>query len=236
MEEESRRLLQRNVQPGRRAIILGAGPIGFLWALVLLEKGWSDVWLLDPLVSRARIVQTCLGNRVQILDANSTVEDASFDLAVDTTGQASGIYRAEELVKERGSVVVLFAGLVRQDRDAMDPDRLLSYERLHRLGKGIRTTTNVKGQDKDLCYVGSSGYRDGDALKSVAFVARHAATLDRAVSGLIRGWTASRIEARLPGGTDIDVKGGAPAIVQLLRGLDIRASHLKILILGSESG
>jgi threonine dehydrogenase-like Zn-dependent dehydrogenase len=229
MEEESRRLLERGVQPGR-AIVLGAGPMGFLWALVLVNKGWS-VWLAEPIVSRARIVRACLDNRVDLLDSNAL--DASFELAVVTAPRASAIQRAEQLVKERGTVY-LFAGLVKEDREAMDPDHLLRYERLHRVGKGTRTTTNVKGRDKELLYVGSSGYRDALALTSVSFVANHAATLDRSVSGLIHGWTASRIEARLPGGIDVDAKDGVPAIVRLLHGLDVRQGHLKILILGSE--
>ena len=228
-------LYQRALTPGR-ALVIGCGPMGFLNALMLLERGWQ-VALVDTVSQRAALARWCLGDRVSLCDlaTRSACRAGGFDLAMVTASSASAIRTGEHLVRD-GGLVYLFAGLNAAERTAMDKNEVFVYERVHRAALALVMTTSQGDHDKVIGYVGHSGYWDDLAPQAIAMVAVHAAQLERAVTGVIRGWTSSRIEAQLPGGSDWSTQDNSPAILAVLNGAELRSQHLKLLVLPGAQG
>ncbi|MFL5666531.1 MAG: alcohol dehydrogenase catalytic domain-containing protein [Ktedonobacteraceae bacterium] len=214
--------LQHDLPPGR-ALVIGCGPIGILHSLALLDRGF-EVWIMDAVRKRAELAQWCLGERGRILDAAKRRE--AFDLVMVTASSADAIRTGETLVR-KGGIVYLFAGLNSLDREAMDAEKIFFYERLHRTAQGIR----LSRRDKSALYLGHSGYFERLAPRAIAAVAVNAVSLDRAVTGVIPGFSSPRILSRLPGGIDWTAGDESSAIVSVLRGVDLRERHCKLLVL-----
>ncbi len=62
-------------------------------------------------------------------------------------------------------------------------------------------------------------------------MATNAAALDRAVTGVIHGFASPRVVSRLPGGLDWIPEDKSPAVVSVLKGIDLRDRHCKLLVL-----
>jgi threonine dehydrogenase-like Zn-dependent dehydrogenase len=217
--------LQRDLSPGR-ALVIGCGPVGILHSLVLLQRGF-EVWLMDTMQRRAELVQWCLDYRGHVFD--QTKHKGEFDLVMVTASSAPAIKTSETLVRE-GGIVYLFAGLNTKDRSAMDNDNIFLYEPLHRKAQSISTSLRLTEGDKPVHYLGHSGYFERLAEKAVEAVATHASSLDRAITGIIPGFASERIISRLPGGVDWATKDKSPAIVSVLKGMDLRGRHCKVIV------
>jgi threonine dehydrogenase-like Zn-dependent dehydrogenase len=211
-------------------LVIGCGPIGILHCLTLLERGF-EVWLTDTSAKRVALAQWCLHNRGHVLDEVS--HEGAFDLVMVSASSAEAVRRAERLVRHRG-IVYLFAGLNANERMAMDPENTFFYERLHRTTRGIVTTARFTDEEKSLLYLGHSGYFENLVQEAIAAVARNAAALDRAVTGVIAGLARTRIQSRLPGGVDWVSQQDTPAIISVLHGLDLRDQHCKLLVLPNQ--
>jgi hypothetical protein len=117
------------------------------------------------------------------------------------------------------------------DQQAMNQDNVFFYERLHRTAQGLLTTARLTEKEKSILYLGHSGYFAYLASSAMTLVARHAAILNRSITGIIRGWASSCIEARLPGAADWTTADSSPALIAVLNGLDLRHTHCKLLTL-----
>ncbi len=237
LEHAARVFHQRSGAPGR-VLVIGSGPIGCLNALMLLDRGW-EVSFYDNVPKRAALAQACLEKRVQLIDPtyyHRTHPEGAFDLVMVTASSASAIQVGEDLVRD-GGLVYLFAGLNTADRAAMDPLRVIVYERIHREALALMMTRHQgNGHDKVIGYAGHSGYWQDLSPNAIAWVATHAAVLDRMVTGLIRGLTSPQIEARLPGSSDWTAPDSSPAICAVLNGTELHAQHLKLLVLPGLAG
>ncbi len=225
IETQSQVLLQHDLKPGR-ALVIGCGPIGILHSLILLERGF-EVCLMDTLPKRAELAQWCLHDRVQLFNEDEASEN--FDLVMVTASSSEAI-RTGETVVRNGGIVYLFAGLNAADRSSMDRENLFFYERLHRTAKGVLTTARLTDASKVVFYLGHSGYFEGLAHQAIKAVVMHAASLDRAVTGIIPGLSSSQILSRLPGGSDWTTENDAPALISILEGSNLRDRHCKLLI------
>ncbi len=226
MEAQSQKLVQRRLGTGR-ALVIGCGPIGILHSLALLERGF-EVCVIDALSKREAFAQWCLEQRVTRFDPGR--HNGDFDLVMVTASSSLAIRTGEELVRD-GGIVYVFAGLNTDDRQVMNQDNVFFYERLHRTAQGLLTAARLTGKEKSILYLGHSGYFADLASHAITLVARHAAVLNRSVTGVIRGWANACIEARLPGATDWTTADGSPALIAVLNGLDLRYTHCKLLVL-----
>ncbi|TMC20884.1 MAG: hypothetical protein E6J34_11300 [Chloroflexi bacterium] len=213
--------------PSGRALVIGCGPIGILHSLALLDQGFT-VWLMDTQPRRSSLARWCLGQRVHILDPESSINE--FDLVMITASSAQAIRMGETLVRDNG-IIYLFSGLNTPERRATDVDDTFSYERVHRTAKGLLTTSQALTVERSLLYMGHSGYFETMMPTAIETVARHADVLDRAITGVVSGWTSSCLASRLPGGVDWTTEDGSPALIQILHGLELRDRHCKLLIL-----
>ncbi len=86
-------------------------------------------------------------------------------------------------------------------------------------------------EDKSILYLGHSGYFENLAPKAIEAVASNALALDRAITGIIPGFSSPHVVSRLPGGLDWTTGDKSPAIVSILNGTDLRERHCKLLML-----
>lgn len=225
LEEQLKTLLRRDLTPGR-ALVVGSGPIGVLHGLILLRLGYT-VEFLDTLQKRAELACWCLRDRSSVFNEDHSKRD--FDLVMVTASSADAVRKAEAMVRD-GGIVYLFAGLNTIDRTAMGSGNVFFYESLHRATKGMITATSLNQGDKIIFYLGHSGYYERLATEAIAMVAELAGELSRTVTGIIPGWSSPCIESRLPGGVDWETEDGSPALLSVLRGVDLRNRHCKLLI------
>lgn len=100
-------LEQAHMRPTERVAVIGDGKLGLLIAQVLRLPG-CDVTLVGRHPERWEVVQV-QGVRASLA---RELEPGSFDVAVDCTGQASGLMTARRLLHPRGRLVLksTFAG------------------------------------------------------------------------------------------------------------------------------
>src|SRR5581483_9515008 len=177
---------------------------------------------------RAELAQWCLDHRGHLFD--SSRYPVAFDLAMVTASSAAAVRTGEELVR-KGGIVYLFAGLNTADRVTMDQEHIFFYEPVHRKAQNIHTTLRFASYDKSIVYLGHSGYYEHLAPQAIAAVAANAASLDRAVTGIIPGIASPHVISRLPGGVDWTTGDGSPSIIAILNGIDLRERHCKLLML-----
>jgi hypothetical protein len=148
-----------------------------------------------------------------------------FDLVMVTANVLSAIHLGEFAVKDNG-ILYLFAGLNTSDRQAMHPDGIFPYERVHRLASGVLVRTN----GKRVLYIGHSGYDAQLAPLAIATVAANKDRLERLITGIIPDWTSPLIQSHLPGLDNWRTPDGEPAIIAVLKGTADLRQHGKILI------
>lgn len=85
--------VKARIQPGDRALVLGAGPIGILVALAALAGGCADVMIVDPMEAKLDIAETYAGVKA-LRAAGGTalqqVKQATDDWGVDVLFECSG--------------------------------------------------------------------------------------------------------------------------------------------------
>ncbi len=117
------RVLQRPVSESR-AVIIGAGAIGVLAALVLASKGCDDIFIGDTnALRRSTAEQNNWGN---VYDPVATEPAAdSFDLVIDAVGSGHTRKSASRLVKPGG--VICHAGL-QDEQPGLDTRKITLQE------------------------------------------------------------------------------------------------------------
>jgi 2-desacetyl-2-hydroxyethyl bacteriochlorophyllide A dehydrogenase len=92
------------VAPGDRAVVLGAGPIGVITALVLRARGIEDVTLVSRNAARARVARA-LGLATVALDDARDVAPAA--AVFECAGTSAAAVLALELVAPLGRVILV---------------------------------------------------------------------------------------------------------------------------------
>ncbi|WP_437654834.1 alcohol dehydrogenase catalytic domain-containing protein [Sorangium sp. So ce1182] len=219
---------RRRAEPaGKRALVLGAGPMGCLCALALLDQGY-EVSINDVLLRRMDLaVRWSFEGRVRPWTPSSGTNN--FDMVVTTAPTATAFKTACEAVRD-GGVIYLFAGLVARDREAMDPARVVHLESVHRRAHSVEL--DVEG--KHVLLVGHSGYFEPVFDEAVDLIARHAVTIDRLVTHTVDGWMGGKATSRVPGGQLYDPDDGRPAILHVLHNsekVEFLESRIKLMVL-----
>ncbi len=212
-------LLQRPQLSGKRALIIGCGPIGMLHAVALRKYGFS-LSFADQEAARIRLTQACLEG------GGAYQGERDFDVVI-VAASSLGAIKLGESVTADGGLLYLFAGLNTSERTSTDDSGMLSYERVHRAARAVWTTLS---DGRRILYLGHSGYFEHLAPQAVAMVAASGVALGRAVTGVIPGWASPTIVAHADGVSDWTSADGSPALLHVLRGWDLRAGHGKLMI------
>lgn len=115
------RLLGRPL-PALRCTVLGGGAIGLAAALVLVQQGAGEVWLIEPNAARRATAERA-GLRAEAPDSGPA--DASCDLVIDAVGAAAT--RADACRIARPGGVIVHAGLL-PGAEGLDVRRLTLQE------------------------------------------------------------------------------------------------------------
>jgi L-iditol 2-dehydrogenase len=116
------RLLGRPL-PASRCLVLGGGAIGLAAALVLIQAGAGEVWLVEP--NAARRETAARAGVVLARAPEAGPEDGSCDLVLDAVGAAVTRAAAGRLARPGG--VIVHAGLL-PGADGLDVRRLTLQE------------------------------------------------------------------------------------------------------------
>jgi L-iditol 2-dehydrogenase len=116
------RLLGRPL-PAARCAVLGGGAIGLAAALVLVQAGAGEVWLVEP--NAARRGTAARAGIALIRAPDGAPEDGSCDLVLDAVGAAATRASACRLARPGG--VIVHAGLL-PGADGLDVRRLTLQE------------------------------------------------------------------------------------------------------------
>ena len=116
------RLLHRPL-PAARCAVLGGGAIGLAAALVLVQAGAGEVWLIEP--NAARRETAARAGIALVRSPDQAPQDASCDLVVDAVGAAATRASACRLAAPGG--VIVHAGLL-PGADGLDVRRLTLQE------------------------------------------------------------------------------------------------------------
>ena len=143
---------------------------------------------------------------------------------------------AEKAVRDRG-FLYLYAGLNKGERTATDREGAVTYESVHRRALSMAFEV-IEGLERKVVFLtGHSGYERRHAGQALEVISRLAPSLDRLLTGVIRGWENPMIRGRLTDGRDLVASDHRPALAALLRGGafedcdDFRREHLKVVIL-----
>jgi len=118
------------VQPGQRALVTGAGPIGSLSVAALIAKGVTDVVVSEPSPVRRELCEK-LGARTVLPDelvppaSPNYLVDEPFDVALERSGNARAMETALSQLKRTGTLVLVGAGM---KPPRFDPNRILLNE------------------------------------------------------------------------------------------------------------
>jgi (R,R)-butanediol dehydrogenase/meso-butanediol dehydrogenase/diacetyl reductase len=123
-------ITRSGVQPGQRALVTGAGPIGTLTAAALVAMGVTDIVVSEPAATRRALCEQ-LGVRAVEPEAlvvprsPNALADEPFDVALECSGNAHAMETALAQLKRTGVLVLVGAGM-RPPR--FDPNRILLNE------------------------------------------------------------------------------------------------------------
>ncbi len=131
------RVLQRPVSESR-AVVIGAGAIGVLAALVLAGKGCDDIFIGDTnALRRATAEQNNWGNVYNPIESEPDAD--SFDLVIDAVGSGLTRQAASRLVKPGG--VICHAGL--QDNEPGLDTRKITLQEVTVIGNYTYTVPDL---------------------------------------------------------------------------------------------
>jgi (R,R)-butanediol dehydrogenase/meso-butanediol dehydrogenase/diacetyl reductase len=123
-------ITRSGVQPGQRALVTGAGPIGALTVAALVAMGVTDVVVSEPAATRRALCER-LGVRavepesLVVPPSPNVLSDEPFDVALECSGNAHAMETALAQLKRTGVLVLVGAGM-RPPR--FDPNRILLNE------------------------------------------------------------------------------------------------------------
>jgi threonine dehydrogenase-like Zn-dependent dehydrogenase len=123
-------ITRSGVQPGERALVTGAGPIGSLTVAALRAKGVADVVVSEPSPVRRALCER-LGARTVLPDelvppaSPNYLVDEPFDVALECSGNARAMETALSQLKRTGTLVLVGAGI---KPPRFDPNRILLNE------------------------------------------------------------------------------------------------------------
>jgi (R,R)-butanediol dehydrogenase/meso-butanediol dehydrogenase/diacetyl reductase len=123
-------ITRSGVQPGQRALVTGAGPIGSLSVAALIAKGVTDVVVSEPSPVRRELCEK-LGARTVLPDelvpppSPNYLVDEPFDVALECSGNARAMETALSQLKRTGTLVLVGAGM---KPPRFDPNRILLNE------------------------------------------------------------------------------------------------------------
>jgi threonine dehydrogenase-like Zn-dependent dehydrogenase len=123
-------ITRSGVQPGQRALVTGAGPIGSLTVAALVTKGVTDVVVSEPSLVRRDLVEQLGARTVQPEELVPPVSpnylvDEPFDVALECSGNARAMETALSQLKRTGTLVLVGAGI---KPPRFDPNRILLNE------------------------------------------------------------------------------------------------------------
>jgi (R,R)-butanediol dehydrogenase/meso-butanediol dehydrogenase/diacetyl reductase len=121
------------VQPGQRALVLGAGPIGALTIAALQAMGIDEVKVSEPSPVRQALARRLGAAEVvgpESLPAPGpfdpgTVVDDAVDVVLECSGHGEAMETGLAQLKRRGTLVLVGAGMARPQ---FDPNRILLNE------------------------------------------------------------------------------------------------------------
>jgi 2-desacetyl-2-hydroxyethyl bacteriochlorophyllide A dehydrogenase len=98
-------------QPGDNALVLGAGPMGYLVAQALRQAGTSQTIITDVVPQRLELAESLGLSRAVVADENQpkkleALAPRGFDIVVDATGIAKVLEQAFHYTRPRGKVWV----------------------------------------------------------------------------------------------------------------------------------
>jgi L-iditol 2-dehydrogenase len=102
------------IRAGDSVLIIGAGPIGVLCAVVAAAEGAANVAIVDPDGGR-RDIAASLTRADVLTETELTVVANSFDAVLECSGSNLGLTSAIESVRQDGRIVVLGVGVDRLD-------------------------------------------------------------------------------------------------------------------------
>jgi threonine dehydrogenase-like Zn-dependent dehydrogenase len=120
-------------QPGVRALVTGAGPIGALVLAALVARGVGEVVVVEPAPARAALARRLGASAVVApddLDVPSIAEprrlvEGAVDVAFECSGKAVAMVAALAQLGRRGRLVLVGAGI---EPPRFDPNRILLNE------------------------------------------------------------------------------------------------------------
>jgi 2-desacetyl-2-hydroxyethyl bacteriochlorophyllide A dehydrogenase len=118
-------ITQSGIQPGQRALITGAGPVGMLTLAALRARGIEDVTVSEPSEVRRRLAERVGAARVVPPDSLEvpplpfTLVGDAFDVAFECSGKVSAIEAALAQLRKTGTLCLLGTGTERPGLDAM---------------------------------------------------------------------------------------------------------------------
>jgi threonine dehydrogenase-like Zn-dependent dehydrogenase len=107
------------VQPGDRAIVLGAGPIG-LSVIEFLRVAGADIGVVEKMPERLEFASRHYGSRRSYPSHEEARRDPPSTLVFDCTGDKGSMDGAIHLLEQGGKLI--FVGLINDRISLFDPD------------------------------------------------------------------------------------------------------------------
>lgn len=109
---------------GKRVLVIGGGPIGGLFAYVLM-KFTSDVTVIEPVKERRNLISR-LGIR-SVLDPKDLLANDKWDIVIDATGSAAVMQDSVKFV-ENGGIFLIMGVAKPDDQILISPQMLNRWE------------------------------------------------------------------------------------------------------------
>jgi (R,R)-butanediol dehydrogenase/meso-butanediol dehydrogenase/diacetyl reductase len=124
-------ITRSQIQPGERALVLGAGPIGALTIAVLRTRGIDEIIVSEPGETRQALARRLGASHVVAPDAIEsppmpfTIAADAVDCAYECSGKASAVETALAQLRKGGRLVLLGTGM---ERASLDGNRIILNE------------------------------------------------------------------------------------------------------------
>jgi len=223
--------------------IVGAGPIGIIFGLILTRKGWR-VSFKDIAPERERAATEIIGLGTTSAPDTDHKTENQYDAVIVCTNFHSAVIEAERSVKNNGAIY-LMAGFNTADFEAKTSNQIASLESIHRLSEPALMRIVGDTETKVVLYTGHSGYRDNQKYpfftEAMEIIAAEACAFDRLFTGLADGLECKKFvgrhgEAETPD-YDASTYGVSALEIALCGGLgtdpqwrDWFKNHLKLLV------
>jgi len=118
-------ITQSGIQPGQRALITGAGPVGMFTLAALRAQGVDDVTVSEPsevrraLAERVGASRTIEPDELVVPPLPFTIVDDAYDVAFECSGKAAAVESALAALGKTGTLCLMGTGAERPQFDAM---------------------------------------------------------------------------------------------------------------------